>query len=180
MTSESLPPVQSDNFHPMVPYKRPSATGPDGGFAQRQFYELGDRLNIDKDVLANSLKQEPSYEMKESPRGQYPPQTDSPPLPHTLGYKAGPRGTGDSDGVPHIVINGVETDRDDGDGPYSPQGNNIPLRVNINQNHGSRRYSQFSSLPNVMARFTSPIETGVADREPSRVFVNTHHEVIRE
>ena len=69
MTSESLP-TKETNERPMVPYRRP--TLPSTGFSTRQFYELGDRLNVDKESMAMGLAMpEPAYELKESPK--YPP-----------------------------------------------------------------------------------------------------------
>ncbi|KAK8854848.1 hypothetical protein IAR55_003587 [Kwoniella newhampshirensis] len=51
MTSESLPPPNEENFHPMVPFKRPR---PDG-YSARQFLELGERLNVGHETMIAGL-----------------------------------------------------------------------------------------------------------------------------
>lgn len=65
MNAESLPVKSDENMHPMVAYKRPLPP-PTDGFSPRQFYELGDRLNIDRDTLGTGLMS-PGFEMKNSP-----------------------------------------------------------------------------------------------------------------
>ncbi|WVQ99961.1 hypothetical protein IAU59_007104 [Kwoniella sp. CBS 9459] len=53
MTSESLPPHPTDQtFHPMVPYKRPAPEG----YSGKQFYELGERLNVGPDAMLGTAR----------------------------------------------------------------------------------------------------------------------------
>jgi hypothetical protein len=54
MTSESVPTANDKTFHPMVPYKRPIPLNAESG-SQRHFFELGDRLNIDREALVSGL-----------------------------------------------------------------------------------------------------------------------------
>jgi hypothetical protein len=68
MGIESLPKRTDLDIHPMVPFKRPSAASTDGLFP-RQYHELSERLNIDREAFATLA--EPSsgaFEMKVSPR----------------------------------------------------------------------------------------------------------------
>lgn len=65
MNAESLPVKPDEHMHPMVAYKRPLPPTADG-YSPRQFYELGDRLNIDRDSIGAALRS-PGFEMKHSP-----------------------------------------------------------------------------------------------------------------
>ncbi|WWD19005.1 hypothetical protein CI109_103462 [Kwoniella shandongensis] len=51
MSSESLPPSNEETFHPMVPFKRPLPEG----YSAKQFYELGERLNVGHETMAAGL-----------------------------------------------------------------------------------------------------------------------------
>ena len=132
----------------MVPYKRPLPNGqPSDGFSPRQFYELGDRLNIDREVLAVGLHMDhdKSIELKESPRG------------------------GGDMQVPQIRIS---PDEDQTTPPFAM----------VADRTKPARYSEFPTLPAVMAKFKSPFETGVGEGRtdgPTHVFVTTSHTVDR-
>ena len=68
MTSESLPVKSDTNIHPMVAYKRP--LGSMDSVNPRQYYELGDRLNIDREALTAGLEGSNGFEMRDSPKNQ--------------------------------------------------------------------------------------------------------------
>ncbi|WVF72759.1 hypothetical protein IAT40_007577 [Kwoniella sp. CBS 6097] len=85
MTSESLPPHATDQtFHPMVPYKRPA---PDG-YSTKQFYELGERLNVGPEALMTTGLMVPNtpeigFEMSVSPPSNKTGTTETDEAPFT-------------------------------------------------------------------------------------------------
>lgn len=123
----------------MVPYQRPHIINIDAS-SPRQFFELGDRLNIDRNAMTNGLA-EPGYELRNSSNG---------------GRKE-----------PGYNKNN-ESDSDFGD--------IAPPFVDVVDPTRRARFSELPSLPSVMARFKSPLETASPTPRspvPTRVLVTT-------
>ncbi|ORY35618.1 hypothetical protein BCR39DRAFT_475657 [Naematelia encephala] len=155
MGSESLPTAADNAQQPMVPYKLPHIGG--GHIiteAQRGLWELGDRLNINRDALALTIpylsspgqEKDEGYELDESPRRL------------------------DIESSEPAARAEIQEDQ----APFSE----------IADTRVRARYSEFPALPTVLQKFKSPFETAQASRRvsgPAQVFVQTtqtvHHEV---
>ena len=180
MTSESLPPSRDTTIHPMVPYKRPKELIISSGGAApemsspRQYYEIGDRLNIDREAMASGLAHSDTseaYELKHSPKAGV-----------TAAGSKGVQYRQSSDAaLPHPYSN---TSPDAGHAMHSEVAVGSPsFLFATNSPRRSKRFSEMPSLPAVMARFRSPFETappGLPGSEGTRVYVTTHQTVERE
>ena len=181
MTSESLPPTHGLTIHPMVPYKRPKElvlprTGASDTYSPRQYLELGDRLNIDREALASGLAHDSSdaYELKHSPKGK-------------TGVEVAMAGTGD-EGVRYRMESESEMGAATLAYPHSHPlaqvsfSNDAPPFV-FAPARRSRLFSEMPSLPAVMARLKSPFDAsspGSQASEETKVYVTTHQTVERE
>ncbi|WWC90746.1 uncharacterized protein L201_005683 [Kwoniella dendrophila CBS 6074] len=164
MTSESLPPHGKNQiFLPMAPYKKrqaqlPSSSNPLShqhiqnkemdGYSVKQFYELGERLNVGPDVItsgypiakqSNDLKDGEKYEMSINPK-----QSNN------------SNNSGNSNN---------ENDNN--------ESNKAPFSEIIDKTKKAR-LSEFPNLPSVVSKFKSPFETTQPKQKgPTQVFVTS-------
>ncbi|WWC63253.1 uncharacterized protein I303_105853 [Kwoniella dejecticola CBS 10117] len=160
MTSESLPPPSKDTtFLPMAPYNpgpkspRGRTLNADGTYPIKQFFELGERLNVGPDALGGI-------------------NSGYPHSPHPHPHGVGRNHQGEKYEMSKLPEGSSSNSK-------SSEMESAPF-TEVMDRTKKARLSEFPTLPNVVSKFKSPFETAQPKTKgPTQVLV-TSHTVVEE